>query len=486
MENETFGEYVLILESLNVTPQSSLTAFILLLLIYIFIMVSNIGLVVLISMERSLHQPMYLLFCNMSINDVFGATTIIPHLLRDILIASPNRYIHYIDCVTQAFCVHFHASTSHTVLMIMAFDRYVAICNPLRYAAIMTNKMVLKLTVSAWTVTFVMVGILLGLSIRLSRCRYTISHLFCDNASLFKLSCQSLIINHIYGLGYTVVLLGSSMGSISLTYLRIATVCLTSRNKVLNSRALQTCATHLAVYIILLASGFIIVFLHRFPQLSEHRKVAAVVGHIALPALNAVIYGLQIKQVRQKIITMFHMELVVDFRRKAAPPLPLNLGGTPVTSVESCRFLGITISRDLKWELNITTIMKKARKRMFFLRQLKKFRLPRTMMTQFYTSIIESILTYSIITWFPAATVKDKTRLQRVIRSAERVIGCPLPSLESLYNSRALRRVRKIMADPSHPGHNLSACFPTVDGYAFHGPRKPAIDSVSSPQQHAL
>ncbi|XP_071750793.2 olfactory receptor 52D1-like [Centroberyx gerrardi] len=310
MENQTFSEDVLLLEGLKVTPQSSFPAFILLLLTYIFIMVSNIGLVVLIFRDRSLHQPMYLLFCNMSINDVLGATTIVPHVLRDILIASADRYIHYIECVIQAFCVHLHASTSHTVLMIMAFDRYVAICNPLQYATIMTNRMVLRLTVLAWGVAFVMVAILLGLTIRLSLCRRMILHPFCDNASVFKLSCQSLLINHIYGLSYTVLLLGSSIGSVALTYLRIATVCVSSKSRALNSRALQTCATHLAVYIILLVSGFIIVILHRFPQLSDHRKVVAVMAHVALPALNAVIYGLQIKEVRQKIIAVFHINKV--------------------------------------------------------------------------------------------------------------------------------------------------------------------------------
>ena len=155
------------------------------------------------------------------------------------------------------------------------------------------------------------------------------------------------------------------------------------------------------------------------------------------------------------------VEMVVDFRRNAALPLPITLGGIPVASVESNRFLGLTISRDLKWELNTVALVKKAQKRMFFLRQLKKFRLPRSMLTQFYTAIIESILTHSIITWFPAAAAKDQAKLQRVIRSAERVIGCPLPSLKSLHDTRALRRARKIMADPSHPGHGLFISLPS-------------------------
>uniref|UniRef100_A0A8D0A917 G-protein coupled receptors family 1 profile domain-containing protein n=1 Tax=Sander lucioperca TaxID=283035 RepID=A0A8D0A917_SANLU len=257
MENGTFVGDILILEGLNVTSQSFTLAFILLLLIYIFILVSNIGLVVLIFRSKSLQQPMYLLVCNMSINDVLGATVIIPHFLRDLLISDSERYIHYIDCAVQAFCVHLHMGASHTV-------------------------------------------------IRLSRCRSVIFNPFCDNASLFKLSCESILINNIYGLGYTVVLLGSSLGSVTITYLRIAMVCLSSKNKALNSKALQTCSTHLVVYVILMVSGLLIVILHRFPLLADLRKAASVVGHVVLPALNAVIYGLQNKEVRQMIKTLFH------------------------------------------------------------------------------------------------------------------------------------------------------------------------------------
>uniref|UniRef100_A0A8D3EFQ4 G-protein coupled receptors family 1 profile domain-containing protein n=1 Tax=Scophthalmus maximus TaxID=52904 RepID=A0A8D3EFQ4_SCOMX len=263
MENITVNIDILKLEGLKVTPQSSIPAFILLLLIYVFIMVSNVGLVVLTSMERSLHQPMYLLFCNMSINDVFGATVIIPRLLSDVFIPITDRYINYIDCVVQAFCAHVYAGTTHTVV------------------------------------------ILIGLSVRLSRCRWIVFNPFCDNASLFKLSCESVIINNIYGLTYTVILLSSSLGSVTLTYLRIAMVCLSSRNNVLNSRALQTCATHLSLYVIMFVSGAIIIFLHRFPDLSDYRKLASIMFHVVPPALNPIIYGLQIKIVRQKIFIMF-------------------------------------------------------------------------------------------------------------------------------------------------------------------------------------
>uniref|UniRef100_A0A672HB20 Olfactory receptor 52D1-like n=1 Tax=Salarias fasciatus TaxID=181472 RepID=A0A672HB20_SALFA len=303
MGNETLD--VLLLEPLQVTPRTSVPAFVLLLVIYVFIVASNLGLVALVCAERSLHQPMYLLLCNMSVNDVLGATVVVPHVLRDLARVGSERRIRYTDCALQAFCVHLHASVSHTVLMAMAFDRYVAICSPLRYAAVMTRGAVLRLSAAAWGSALVLVAVLVGLSVRLSRCRRLVSNPFCDNASLFKLSCESVLVNNIYGLGYTVLLLGSSISSVTLTYVRIAAVCLRSRNKALNGRALQTCATHLSLYVIMFVSGGVIIALHRFPALSDQRKLASILFHVVPPALNAVIYGLQIKAVRQKILVLF-------------------------------------------------------------------------------------------------------------------------------------------------------------------------------------
>ena len=105
---------------------------------------------------------------------------------------------------------------------------------------------------------------------------------------------------------------------------------------------------------------------------------------------------------------------------------------------------------------------------MYFLRQLKKFNLPKTMMVHFYTCIIESILTSCITIWYADATANDKGRLQRIIHSAEKVIGCNLPSLQDLFASRTLRRAGKIMADPSHPGHKLFEVLPVRQEAAVH------------------
>ncbi|XP_071362540.1 olfactory receptor 8G17-like [Trachinotus anak] len=313
MENYTYNSFTLQLEGLNLSKDSVYPAFLFFFFSYILIMFMNAGIVLLVFIDKSLHQPMYLLFCNLPVSDIVGNSIMVPRLLVDILSPPTERLISYYECVIQAFSTHMFGTTAHTVLMIMAFDRYVAICNPLRYATIMTNKMVIKLTVSAWGVAFVLVGILLGLTIRLNRCRTMIMNPYCDNPSLFKLSCESVFINNVYGLAFTVVLLTGSIGSIVLTYAKITVVCLTSKNKSLNSKALKTCSTHLIVYLIMLISGFIVIIMHRFPQYSDYRKLSAILFHIIPGSLNPIIYGVQSAEICKSLSKLFRSKLVIYF-----------------------------------------------------------------------------------------------------------------------------------------------------------------------------
>ncbi len=130
-------------------------------------------------------------------------------------------------------------------------------------------------------------------------------------------------------------------------------------------------------------------------------------------------------------------------------------------SVESFRFLGTTISQDLKWDNHIDSIVRKAQQRLYFLRQLRKFNLPQELLIQFYSAIIESVLCSSITVWFGSATKTDIRRLQRTVRTAERIIGAPLPSLQELYTSR----VTRVTLDPSHPAHSLFVPLPSGRRY---------------------
>ncbi len=140
---------------------------------------------------------------------------------------------------------------------------------------------------------------------------------------------------------------------------------------------------------------------------------------------------------------------------------PLTIMNSTVTTVESFRFLGSTISQDLKWDIRIDSIVKKAQQRLYFLCQLRKFNLPQELPKQFYSAIIESVLCTSITVWFSSATKSDLRRLQRVVWTAERTIGTTLPTLQELYLSRVSKRDGKITLHPSHPARFLFELLPS-------------------------
>ncbi|XP_054902538.1 olfactory receptor 52N5-like [Poeciliopsis prolifica] len=262
MENYTYNSPTLQLEGLKVADDSVRLVFFLFLFSYIIFMIMNLGILTIIIFEKNLHQPMYLLFGNLTVSDIMGSTHILPRLLSDILLPPSQRLISYYECVVQAFITHMFGTTSHTVLMV-------------------------------------------GLTVRLNRCRTLIANPFCDNASLFKLSCESVIINNIYGLTFTVLLFIASIGCIVLTYGSITAVCLATKNKSLNSKAFKTCSTHLVAYLIMSLSGVTIVVLHRFPQYSDYRKLSAILFVIVPGSLNPIIYGLQSKEIRNFLYEFF-------------------------------------------------------------------------------------------------------------------------------------------------------------------------------------
>ncbi|KAL0157679.1 hypothetical protein M9458_045755, partial [Cirrhinus mrigala] len=140
--------------------------------------------------------------------------------------------------------------------------------------------------------------------------------------------------------------------------------------------------------------------------------------------------------------TLKTVEMTVDFRRKPPALTPLTFMNSTVAAVDSFELLGTNISQDLKWDIYIDSIVKKAQQRLYFLRQLKKFNLPQTLMTQFYSAVIESVLK------------SDTRRLQQTVRTAEKIISVHLPNLQDLYISRVKKRAGNIIQDPSQPGHN--------------------------------
>ncbi|KAK3523503.1 hypothetical protein QTP70_001169 [Hemibagrus guttatus] len=154
-------------------------------------------------------------------------------------------------------------------------------------------------------------------------------------------------------------------------------------------------------------------------------------------------------------------EMVVDFRRAQSDHSPLNIDGSNVKIVKSTKFLGVHLVEDLTWSLNTSSITRKAQQCLYFLRRLRKAHLPPTILTIFYRGTIESILSSCITAWFGNCTVSDRKTLQRIVRTAEKIIGVSLPSIMDLYSTRCICKANSIVDDPTHPSHTLFTLLPS-------------------------
>ncbi len=139
----------------------------------------------------------------------------------------------------------------------------------------------------------------------------------------------------------------------------------------------------------------------------------------------------------------------------------LMISGTPVERVSSFKYLGVNISEDLTWTTHIQTQVKKARQRLYHLRQLRKLRVSPTILKTFYSGTIESVLTQCISVWYGNSSSQDCKALQRVVRLAERISGSALPSLQDIYLKRCRSRAVKIIKDSNHPGNCLFTLLPS-------------------------
>ncbi|KAI4896487.1 hypothetical protein NFI96_008190 [Prochilodus magdalenae] len=154
-------------------------------------------------------------------------------------------------------------------------------------------------------------------------------------------------------------------------------------------------------------------------------------------------------------------EMIVDMRKERRPHQPLFIRDLEVERVSSFKYLGVHISDDLTWTLNTTYVLKRAQQRLYFLRRLRKFGMSPRILSNFYSCIIESILTSCITVWYGSTTVKDRKRLQRVVKTATKITKMAQPSLQSIYNLRVHRRAASIIKDPTHPQQGLFTLLPS-------------------------
>lgn len=133
--------------------------------------------------------------------------------------------------------------------------------------------------------------------------------------------------------------------------------------------------------------------------------------------------------------------------------------------VSTFKFLGTHISENLTWKHNTNCLIKKAQQRLYFLRVLMKVNLSQQLLISFYRCSVESVLTYNILVWYSSSSVAEKKALQRVIKTAQKIINTQLPSLEDIYISRCLQKTTNILKDYSHPANHLFELLPSGRRY---------------------
>ncbi|KAK3535116.1 hypothetical protein QTP70_004678 [Hemibagrus guttatus] len=153
-------------------------------------------------------------------------------------------------------------------------------------------------------------------------------------------------------------------------------------------------------------------------------------------------------------------EMVVDFRRVQSDHSPLNINESNIEIVKSTKFLSVHLV-DLTRSLNTRSFTKKAQQRLYFLRRLRKAHVPPPILTTFYRGTIESVLSSCITAWFGNCTVSDRKTLQRIVRTAEKIIGVSLPSIMDIYTTCCIRKANNIVNENTHPSHTLFTLLPS-------------------------
>lgn len=300
----TNSTYMLSMDSLAIAPSGVYPAFLFGTLTYCFIVFCNVTVLSTIALDRKLHKPMFILLFNMPINDLIGATAFFPQLLVSIL--AQNRSISYPACYLQALLVHLYGAGSLTILTSMAYDRYIAICCPLRYNSIMSSSNLMKIIIFMWLLVITLIVVLLALVTRFKICRTTIVDIYCNNPSLVRLICDDTRINNYYGLLITAVFQGVSLIVVIFTYIQILLTCVMNKSSDARSKAIQTCGTHLVVFLFLEFNACFSLIAHRFEQAAPSlRRAFGVSVMVFPPILNPLIYGLKTKEIRQNVLGFY-------------------------------------------------------------------------------------------------------------------------------------------------------------------------------------
>ncbi|XP_051847178.1 olfactory receptor 6M1 [Antechinus flavipes] len=313
MENyTTVTEFVLV--AFPVLQELQTFLFVVLLLTYMLTIAGNIIIISLIWTDYRLHTPMYFFLSNLSFLDILFTTVIAPKLLACLL--NDRKTISFAGCITQTYFYFFLGTVEFILLAVMSFDRYVAICNPLRYTIIMNSRVCLLLVLGCWVGAFLSVLCPAIVVSRLPYCNKEISHFFCDIAPLLQIACIDTHLIEIINFLLSSVVVLSSLVLTIVSYSYIITTILHIPSAQGRQKAFSTCVSHITVVSIAYGSS---IFMYVRPNQSyslDFDKVTAVFTTVVTPLLNPFIYSLRnekVKEVLRETIT----RVIFSFPRRS-------------------------------------------------------------------------------------------------------------------------------------------------------------------------
>ncbi|XP_053120421.1 olfactory receptor 14A16-like [Hemicordylus capensis] len=306
MPNQTTETGFLLLEFSDIR-ELQILHFVLFLLIYLTTIMGNLLIIILVTLNRQLHTPMYFFLMNLSIADTGNISINTPKAMSNSLMNT--RLISYIGCVSQVFFLIFFAVTNLSLLTVMAYDRYVAICNPLRYETVMNMGACIQMATGAWVTGLVFAVSHTRGTFSITFCSNAINQFFCEIPQLIKLSCNG---NYMMELGVIVFIASVAFGCfvfIIFSYIQIFTNVLRIPSVQGRKKALSTCLPHLIVVTLFICTGTLAYLCPTGKAPKDLLMMIAVLYSMLPPMMNPVIYSMRNQEIRSALSKLFGWSL---------------------------------------------------------------------------------------------------------------------------------------------------------------------------------
>ncbi|XP_045879050.1 olfactory receptor 13D1-like [Meles meles] len=291
MDRMNWTEIEFILQGLSEYPRVEKLLFVICLMMYLVILLGNSTLIILTLLDSRLHMPMYFFLGNLSFLDIWYTSTFIPSMLIHSL--SQKKTISFTRCVVQMSVSYTMGSAECVLLTVMAYDRYVAICNPLRYSIIISKALCIQMAALSWGLGFLNSLTETILAIRLPFCgKNVINHFVCEILAFVKLACTDISLNEITIMLGNVIFLFSPLLLICISYVFILSTVLRINSAEGRKKAFSTCSAHLTV-VTMFYGTILLMYMKPKSKDSAFNKLIALFYGVVTPMLNPIIYSLR-------------------------------------------------------------------------------------------------------------------------------------------------------------------------------------------------